>query len=99
MVERDLPSDPCEVVGSDLFTFDNDLNVVFIVYYSRWIEAVKVDSQTPEAVIKACWKVFSRFGIPRELRTDNGGGYASKEFRKFAETNGMRLITSSPRYP
>jgi len=72
---------------------------VFIVYYSRWIEAVKVDSQTPEAVIKACWKVFSHFGIPRELRTDNGGYYDSKEFWKFAETNGMRLVISSPRYP
>jgi len=99
MVERDLPSNPWEVVRSDLFTFDNDLYVVFIVYYSRWIEAVKVDSQTPDAVIKPCWKVFSRFGIPRKFRTDNGGCYDSKEFQKFAETNDMRLVTSSPRYP
>jgi len=59
------------------------------------------ESRFPDlgAVIKACWKVFSRFGIPRELRTDNGGCYDSKEFWKFAETNGMRLVTSSPRYP
>jgi len=64
MVERDLPSGLWEVVGSDLFTFDNDLYVVFIDYYSRWIEAVKVDSQTSRTVIKACWKVFSHFGIP-----------------------------------
>jgi len=82
-----------------LFTFDNDLYVAFIDYYSRWIEAVKVDSQTSGAVIKACWKAFFRFRIPRELRSDNGGCYDSKEFRKFAETNSMRLVTSSPRFP
>jgi len=54
VVERDLLSGPWEVVGSDQFTFDNDLYVVFIDYYSRWIEAVKVDSQTSGARIKAC---------------------------------------------
>ena len=43
--------------------------------------------------------IFSRFGIPEILRSDNGPQYASKEFEEFAKCYGFRHETSSPLYP
>lgn len=99
MVESILPSGPWEFVGSDIFVFKHELYVVMIDYYSKWIEALPVNSQTSGAVIKACEEIFSRLGVPKEMRSDNGRCYDSREFRHFAKDFGFVLKTSSPRYP
>ena len=81
------------------FLFTNALFVILIDYYSKWIEALPIEAQTSKAVIGAMKDVFSRFGIPNVIRSDNGRCYDSKEFRQFAEKYGFVLKTSSLRYP
>ncbi|KAK1680838.1 hypothetical protein QYE76_041686 [Lolium multiflorum] len=39
-----------------------------------------------------------RFGIPQTITTDGGSVFVSKEFRKFCEDMGIKLIRSSPYY-
>ena len=95
----ELPTYPWEVVGSDVFTFQDHLYLVLVDYYSKWIEAVAIESQTSNSVIVAMKKLFSCFGIPKVIRSDNGRCYDSREFRNFAESFGFTLVTSSPRYP
>ena len=44
--------------------------------------------------------MFSRYGVPDTLVTDNGPCFASSEFKKFALVRGdFEYVTSSPRYP
>ena len=52
-----------------------------------------------EYVITELRKIFSRYGIPEEVMSDNGPQYASREFQVFAKTWEFKRITSSPRYP
>ena len=99
MVECELPPRPEEVVGTDVFTFQNELYVVLIDYYSRWIEALPIRTQTSGAVIRVMKDLFACFGIPSVIRSDNGPCYASREFQEFAEAYGFTQATSSPRYP
>ena len=99
MHESVLPSIPWEVIGSDVFTFDGELYLVMIDYYTKWIEAVPIVAQTSRAVINAIKAIFSCFGIPNVIRSDNGRCYDSNEFREFAEESGFISVTSSPRYP
>jgi hypothetical protein len=99
MVETELPSGPWEAVGSDIFFFEDELYVIFIDYYSKWIEAKPVEYQTSMSVIAVMKEVFSCFGIPKVVRSDNGSCYNSKEFRNFAIAYGFESVTSSPRYP
>ena len=99
MQEAELPSKPWEVIGSDIFVFEDDLYLLVIDYYSKWIEAVRIETQTSKQVISKLKSLFSCFGIPRVIRSDNGSCYVSKEFYKFGEKMGFALVTSSPRYP
>ena len=48
------------------------------------------------SVISYTKSIFARHGIPLEVRSDNGGCYASAEFKNFAETWGFKHVTSFP---
>ena len=50
-------------------------------------------------VIQEFKSIFSCFGVPILLRSDNAGCYASQSFRDFAKTWGFDQRFSSPRYP
>ena len=86
---------PWQVIGSDLFEWKRKCYLVVVDYFSRYPEVIKMTTTTvtSAAVIAALKSTFSRQGIPKVLRSDNGPQYASQEF---AELYGLRLITSSP---
>ena len=94
-----LPSGPWEEVATDVFEFTGRLYLVIVDYYTRWIEAVPISAQTSGVVVSALSSVFSTYGVPHVLRSDNGPCFASCEFGSFVETWGFKHLTSSPRYP
>ncbi|KAJ9544085.1 hypothetical protein OSB04_023792 [Centaurea solstitialis] len=44
-------------------------------------------------------KIIYRFGVPSEIMCDNGSQFISEKTRKFCDERGIKLITSTPRYP
>jgi hypothetical protein len=60
-------------------------------YFTKWIEAIPLKKVTSENIIY-------RFGIPKTITTDQGTQFTSSEFRKFAESMGIKLFNSSPYY-
>ena len=56
-------------------------------------------STTASATINALRNIFARFGIPKQVMSDNGPQYTAEEFQMFMKYNGvftMKHITSSP---
>jgi hypothetical protein len=98
-VEEPLPEAAWTKVGVDVFSFNGDLFLILVDYYSKWIEAEPIINQTSTLVVAAMHKVFATFGVPKVLRSDNGPCFASSEFAEFAERVGFHHETSSPRYP
>ena len=94
-----LPDEPWSEVGTDVLTFRGDLYLVVVDYYSRWIEAVPIETQTAKCVIDVLKEVFSRLGVPNRVRSDNGPCFACAEFSQFAASWGFIHATSSPLYP
>jgi len=80
-----LPDYPWQVLGSDLFELKGDQYLLVTDYFSRYLEVVKLSSTTSSSIIRALKGIFSRFGIPEVLRSDNGPQYASTEFEDFAK--------------
>ena len=61
--ESELPSKPWEGIASDVFVLAHALFVVIIDYYSKWIEAIPIETQISRAIVEAMKGVFSRFGF------------------------------------
>ena len=97
--DSELSSKPWEVIASDVFVLGHALFAVVINYYSKWIEAIPIETQTSRAIFEAMKSVFSRFGFLNMIRSKNGRCYDSNKLRDFADEYGIVLATNSPRYP
>ena len=60
---------------------------------------VKLTSATSGTIISVLKTVFSRYGIPEQLVSDNGPQFASREMQMFSASYGFEHVTSSPHYP
>jgi transposase InsO family protein len=99
MLNSETPTLPWQKVGCDFYTWENSSYLVVVDYLSRWIENVPMKSTTSEHTVSQLKSVFSRYGIPQELISDNGPQFASTLFASFASDYGFIHTTSSPLYP
>ena len=98
-MEQPLPKRPWDEIGADLFVFDHENYLVVMDYYSKWIETAKLVDQTAASVVREFKRIFSRFGVPSRIRTDNGPCFDSSLMKTFSDEWGFLHNTSSPRYP
>ena len=73
--------------------------MVIIEEYSRYPVVETLTSLTVKSVIPLLDKTFSIFGIPKELKSDNGPPFNSPEFRKSADTMGFKDRKIIPLWP
>lgn len=66
---------------------------------SRWPEIHITNDMTTKTTVKICREIFSRFGIPSYLVSDNGRQFVSDEFELFLKQNGVKHILSVPYHP
>ena len=99
LMPSDIPERPWEVVGADLFEWNQHQYLLIVDYLSRYIEIAKLSSTTSAAVIQHLKSIFARHGIPSTVRTDNGPQFSSDLFCQFAKGWSFQHITSTPRFP
>ena len=93
------PDYPWQKIGTDLFYLKKSNYILIIDYFSRFIEVIKLKSTTSQSIIEALRSVFSRYGIPETVISDNGPQYSSNEFDTFAKKYNFHHVTSSPLFP
>ena len=94
-----LPAYPWQRISTDLFVLNGHTYMVVVDYFSRFPEVSKLTSTTSQSIISVLKTLFSRFGIPGEVVSDNGPQYGSQEFADFAKTYDFKHTTSSPHFP
>ena len=99
MAETLLPDGPWCELGSDTFFLKISIFLLIVDYYAKWIEICLLNSLSSNFVIEEFNHVFSCFGTPQILRSDNADCYNSQNFKIFAEISGFKQTFSSPRYP
>lgn len=67
--------------------------------HSKWPEVAIMKSTTTEKTIEKLGEIFSRFGAPVQLVSDNGPQFVSQEMATFLRANGVQHIRSAPYHP
>ena len=55
-------------------------------HYSKFIVIETLKNLHSSTVVNICKKIFSQFGTPKELRTDNGPKFSNHYFKSFSRT-------------
>ena len=63
--------------------------LIIVDAHLKWIDTEVVPSTSASATIAVLQSVFATHGIPEQLVTDNGTGFASEEFKEFTSHNGI----------
>ncbi|XP_028417972.1 uncharacterized protein K02A2.6-like [Dendronephthya gigantea] len=97
----ELPERPWDTVEMDFCgPFPNgEYALVVTDQYSRYPEVEFVRSTSHISVQKKLKKIFSTYGIPKRVQTDNGPPFNSNDFQRFAEVTGFRHKKITPRHP
>jgi transposase InsO family protein len=69
-------------------------------YFTKWTEVVPLKHSQDEQVISFLeTNIFSRFGLPLEIITDNGPAFISAKLTQFLAKLGVKHFTLSAYYP
>lgn len=81
-------------------TSGNRFVLVVTDYFSRWPEAIPLPNHKAETVAEALVsQVFSRFGIPLEIHSDQGRDFESQVFTLVMKLLGIHKTRTTPLHP
>ena len=74
--------------------------MVVVDYFSRWPEAIPIPDKKAETVARVLVdQVFSRFGAPAEIHSDQGKTFEGAVFRAVLDIMGIRKTRTTPGRP
>jgi len=74
--------------------------LVAIDYFTKWIEAIPTRKADHNVVMKFLTEhIFTRFGCPHKLVTDNATAFRAKELVDMFYSMGIKLVHSTSYYP
>lgn len=69
-------------------------------YFTKWIEAIPTRKVDHHVVMKFLTEnIFTRFGCPHKLVTDNAAAFRAKELLDMCDSMGIKLVHSNSYYP
>ena len=96
LMSHEIPEGAWEKIGADLFTYHDKEYLVTVCYKSNFWELDPLTNTKSSTVIKKLKSHLARYGIPRQLVTDNGPQFTSSEFKSFTKKWGIEHTTTSP---
>lgn len=96
----EMPSRPFERVHVDFAGPFLEVRFFILVdALSKWPEITVVKHEDSQTAIRCCEEIFSRFGLPLILVSDNGSAFTSGEFQEFLAHNKIRHRRTAPHHP
>ena len=105
MQERQIVTKPCEDIAIDIVgPFPTAVGgyrflLTCIDNATRWPEAVPLRSATARVIIASLTSMFTRYGFPSRLTSDNGSQFTGKVFTNWLKLKGIRHIRTTPYHP
>ena len=82
----------------DLFSFKGRDYLLVVDYFSKYPEVCLLNDTHSGSVIMKLKSIFSRFGIPEVVISDNGPQFSSHQFMRFAKEWDFTHNPSSPKH-
>ena len=94
------PTKPWQRVHVDFAgPFKGKSYLLLVDAHSKWPEIHEMSTTTASRTIIMLRQLFSRYGLPEHLVSDNGPQFTSDEFADFMKCNGVKHIRCSPYHP
>ena len=79
--------------------FLNYMFLVMIDAHMKWLEAIPICGATSQLTIQQLQTIFTHFGLPDTVVTDNDTCFVSIEFEQFLSENGIHHWKTAPYHP
>ncbi len=88
-------------ICGELASVPHHQRFLVVVYdlHSKWPEVVPMGSVTASAIVDFLEQLFSRWGMPRAITTDNGPQFVSSEFSSYLAARGIAHIRTAFYHP
>ena len=96
---QEIPLHAWTKLTTDIFQFEGASSSLIVDFTSRFSVVCKLPSMTGQHVATQCKQIFSEYGWPESLISDNRPCYAAEAFTNMMKEYGVNHITSSPHYP
>ena len=98
LIAHEVPTAPWQKVGMDLFSFKGRDYLLVVDHFSNHPEVCLLTDTHSSSVIVKLKSIFSRFGIPKVVISDNGPQFSSCQFIRFAKEWDFTHDPSSPKH-
>ena len=85
-IHHDTPLRPWEVLGVDVFHFNNKNYLCIVDYHSKFPMAKRLEGLSAESLIATIKIIFAKCGILHKLMSDAGTNFVSDKFQKFCNS-------------
>ena len=91
----DIPIVAWKTIATDLFVFQDKTNILIIDLFSHFPVVRQLHGESTNVVLNTLKGIFSDFGIPESIISDNGLCYKSQEFNTFCAKFEINHITGA----
>ena len=84
---QEIPTFPWTKLATDIFHFEGDAYLLLVDYTRRYQILHKLTSMTAQHVIGHLKVIFSEYGWPSTIVSDNGPCYMAEAFTKTMQEN------------
>ena len=96
---QEIPLHAWTKLATDIFHFEGASYLIVAGYTSRFLVVCKPSSMTGQHIATHCKQIFSEYGWPETLISDNGPCYVAEALTNMMKEYGVNHIKSSPHYP
>ena len=94
LTTNEVPPFPWHTLGTDLFYWKHQDFLVVGDNLSKFLIVRKLPNSSTNAIVKELSMIFTEFGRPHILRSDNRPCHRSAKFQEFLQLHGVLHITS-----
>ena len=95
IIHHDIPLRPWEVLGTDIFNFNNKNYLCIVDYHSKFPMVKRLEGLSAESLITTIKVKFAKYGILHKLMSDAGTKFVSDKFWKFCNSISVKQVVLS----